>query len=69
MADSLFDILVQYTGVDYLSDLHLKNVLPAIISCLESIEDDKFNVAQWNDVLSYVTSDKLKFQTVPQAKL
>ena len=67
--NAIFNAIMEYTGVEYLSDLHSRSVWGAVISFLEDLGDDDYPVEQWNEAINYIFGLKVSFSTVGQAKI
>ena len=59
---SLLDILAQYAGCQYLSELHyIRSVVRLkLIQKIEAISSDDFPLHDWNDALDYLISSPPK---------
>lgn len=66
--NDIFDEVMSYAGAEYISDLHSKALLNAIISCLEDIDENKYPVEQWNLLISYIAACECHFTEISQAK-
>ena len=62
--DRLLEKISTQIGCMYISDLHQPDFLPHILHAVRKISiQEKFDVEEWNDAISYIVGEKCTFQS------
>lgn len=64
----LLDELAYYAGCSYISDLPRPEHTKDLLSALDMIDETRYSLEDWNEVVQYITREEKSFGSVKEAK-
>lgn len=64
---SLLENIADKAGCEYLSDLRYKASFGEIQRVLREIQPDLYSIKVWNDAVTYITGEKISFDSREEA--
>ncbi|MEG0832866.1 MAG: hypothetical protein RSE36_02830 [Oscillospiraceae bacterium] len=63
----LMELLVQYSNLEYISNLRERRRFCEINKALKKVFPDDFDISEWNDAASYISGEPHSFESAAAA--